>query len=140
MGYQQVLTGSVFGICLLTDIRQRRIYKSVVWGYLFLTLLGHVRNGTLSPETVLGGMVPGILCLMISWISRQGLGYGDSLLIAVCGISIGEKICAGLVLAAFFWSGIWALFLFRFARTNRKREMPFMPFLMLGMLVQYLFA
>lgn len=136
--YQSLLTGGVLAVCSYTDIRYRKIYSWITGIYLLLALLGHLASGALSPLGLAAGLVPGGVCFLVSWATRQGLGYGDSILIAICGISLGFWPCTLISFTAFFWSGIWAMILLCFRKAGRKKEIPFVPFLFLGMVLQRL--
>ena len=138
--YQYMVTITALLICSFTDIRFRRVYRVVLTGYLILAVLGHL-TGTLlgrsvSAEEIIAGMIPGIFCLILSFFTKQSLGYGDSILIVLCGLSLGFQMCFSLTLTAFFWSGIWALLIWRMGKADRKGEIPFVPFLLLGMMIQ----
>ena len=113
--YQYVLTGTVLGICSLTDLRHKVVHKKVL---------------------ILYGMIPGILCLLVSKISGQALGYGDSILILLTGSSLGIQNCVGITIWAFLCSGLWALFLVGIKKADKKAEIPFVPFLMIGFVIQ----
>ncbi len=133
--YQQYLTCAALGICTYTDVRYRRVYKKVTVAYLLLALMGRLAMKTMDGRQLVLGLAPGICCLAVSWVTRQGLGYGDSILIAVCGISLGAELCVRMIGIALFWAGVWALFLFRLKGANRKKEFPFVPFLLAGALL-----
>lgn len=134
--YQYLLTAVIFVICSATDIKSRRVYNSVTAGYLLLALAGHLTEGTAFPALWAAGLLPGAFCFLLSWVSRQGFGYGDSMLVAICGVSLGVWTCLWILFYAFFWAGIWALVLFQLPGTNRKKEFPFVPFLLLGLMIQ----
>lgn len=133
--YQYILTAAALGISSFTDLRWHRVYGRIVVLYLILAILGHVAAGTVSLEIV-AGIMPGIFFMIVSWVSRQGLGYGDSLLLTVCGAALGFWPCVWMAFTAFFWSGIWALVLYWFRREGRKKEFSFVPFLFLGFVIQ----
>lgn len=133
--YQQYLTCAAFGICTYTDVRYQRVYKKVAAVYFLLALTGHLIMGTASARQLVLGLIPGICCLAISWIAKQGLGYGDSILILICGVSLGTKRCIDILCIALFWAGVWALFQFVLKKADRKKEFPFVPFLMAGVLM-----
>lgn len=135
--YQYILTGAALGISMITDLKWHRVYKSVAVSYLILAILGHAIGGTASPMEIVIGVIPGIFFFAVSWVSRQSLGYGDSLLITICGASLGFWPCIWTAFTAFFWSGIWALVLYRLRRENRRKEFPFVPFLFLGFVIQW---
>lgn len=130
--FQCGLTGVVLVLSAIRDIRNREVSKKMVGIYFLLAVLGHVVMGEGLTGTVLAGVIPGVVCLLLSWISREALGYGDGMLILVNGISLGVGRCMELVILAFFFSGIWALVLITVRRAQRNREMPFVPFLLIG--------
>lgn len=139
--YQYILTGAVLGISSFTDWKWRKVCKSVMIGYLILAVAGYAAEYAAGGEAfrteLAKRLVPGIFFLGVSWVSRQSLGYGDSLLLAVCGISVGFQMCIWTAVTAFFWAGIWALILYRFRGKDRRREFPFVPFLFLGFVLQW---
>ena len=133
--YQSILTGIILGICSITDLKNRKVYHCIAAAYLILSLAGHWIGQTASVYDLLLGMIPGLFCFLLSFVSRQSLGYGDSTLITLCGISLGIRSVIEILLAAFFCSGLWALLLFFFGRTGQKKEFPFVPFLFLGVVI-----
>ena len=83
-------------------------------------------------------LIPGIVMLLISRVTGQGLGYGDGL-IAICAApALGiQKTAFGLILAVFL-AGILSLFLLGFGKANGKTRLPFIPFMAVGMGVMVL--
>ena len=130
--YQYILTGMVLLFCSVTDLRYRRVYKAAAGGYVALSILGHIVGHTATFAELTVGLLPGVFCFLVSWISRQSLGYGDSALVVGCGLSVGLWPCLTILFTAFFLSGLWAAGLLVFRRAGRKKEIPFVPFLLLG--------
>jgi leader peptidase (prepilin peptidase)/N-methyltransferase len=137
MNYQYLLTGAAFAVCSYTDLKFRRVDLKVAVIYLILSLCGHLFGQDVALADLGVGLLPGAFCFLISWISRQSLGYGDDLLILICGISLGVWNCIWTVFTAFFWAGIWAVFMFVVKKAEREREFPFVPFLLLGFIIQW---
>jgi leader peptidase (prepilin peptidase)/N-methyltransferase len=135
--YQKWLTGTALVVCAWTDIRERTLYSRTIGLYAVLAVIGLLAGKSTSIPELAISLIPGLFCLMISWISRQALGYGDSLLIAVIGISLGFWPCIWVSFSGFFWAGIWSGILL-LGRTERKREIPFVPFLLAGFVIQCL--
>jgi len=79
-----------------------------------------------------GGILVGVFCLVVSKVTRQGLGYGDSLLILFLGACVGLWKLTGVLLIAFLSSAIFSIFLLTFRKKKRKYSYPFIPFLLLG--------
>ncbi|MDO4322999.1 MAG: prepilin peptidase [Lachnospiraceae bacterium] len=133
--YQKLLTFSTFAVCSYTDIRYRRIYGWSLILYCFMAIVGHVFDKRAGAADLAAGLLPGIICIVISWISRQSIGYGDSILVTICGISLGLMDCLQLLFTAFFLSGLYGLILIVVLKKSRKYDMPFVPFLFLGVLL-----
>lgn len=146
--YQRIITGIFLGICTGMDIKWKYIHKRIVFLYLMLVLSGHLYTGS---QMLLGadtdgavkllikmgaGMLPGGFFFLVSWGSRQELGYGDSVIITVCGISLGAQRCLWIVFTALLWAALYGAVLFIFKKYGRKKEIPFVPFLLLGYVIQ----
>ena len=138
--YQTVISAVFLMICTYTDICSKKIYKSVIAAYLLFSLAGHFiaafGSSSFSAAKMAAGLIPGAVCIAISFLTRQGIGYGDSVLITVCGVSVGGRECLSIVLCAFFWAGIGGLVMWRFFHMDKKKEIPFAPFLLLGFVIQ----
>lgn len=132
--YQKLLTGVVLAICSYTDLKARKIYTQVLAVYFVLILAGHIFSGHWFWQQWAAGGVFGCICFLMSWLSKERLGYGDSILITLCGVSEGAGLCLWICLTAFFWAGVWSLILL--AKKKQIKEMPFVPFLFFGFLVQ----
>lgn len=136
--YQKVLTGIVMGICTYTDLRWKKIGAKVLWGYLALAVAGILMESTGQLPDHVYGVFPGLVCLVLSLVSKEKFGYGDSFLILICGISLGIAPCIWICLCGFFWAGMWAVFLLAVKHCGQEQEFPFVPFLGLGFLIQCL--
>ena len=129
---QMVLTILVLGICAYTDVKYRRISKKILAAYGVMILLIHlIGNGFQIMDLILGPL-PGIFCIVISWLTRQSLGYGDSILACLCGLSLGLEKCMVILCFAFFISGIFGALMLFILKKEKTYEMPFVPFLFLG--------
>jgi leader peptidase (prepilin peptidase)/N-methyltransferase len=138
--YQKLLTVAVLVLCSITDIRCRRIERRILAAYGMFIVAGHLVGNKeggiiLIMEDWMAGMIPGVFCMVISLLSHQALGYGDSILITLCGLSIGLSDCLSILFTAFFCAGIVGLQMLVMRRKSRKYELPFVPFLLLGMLL-----
>lgn len=147
--YQRIVTGIFFAVCSVTDVKRRCVCHRDAFVYFVLAAAGRMAvilhsllndGGTQAAAVcrdILAGLIPGGVCFFVSWSGRQGLGYGDSLLVLICGISLGFRSCIWLTFTAFFWAGIWAAILLAKRRGEvRKSAFPFVPFLLLGYVIQ----
>ncbi len=133
---QYVMTCVVLAICTYTDVRWRKIYKSVIAVHLILALIVHLALRDNVLWAVLMGLVPGAGCLLMSAGTHEAMGYGDAFLILSCGFSLGSERVLAVMFTAFFCVGIWALWLICFRKGKKKAGIPFVPFLLAGAVVQ----
>ena len=144
--YQYIITFLALLVCTITDLKEKRIYRNVLFLYFFLGSLGYL-------TAVFGGdsaiflegdrcfwdfvirFLPGIFCLILSGTTGEALGYGDGLLILICGLCIGAKRTVRVLACALIWSAL--ILLFSCIRDKgKKKEYPFVPFLLAGYLIQ----
>ena len=122
-----------------SGIHRLKVQKSLYPTGCGLFSAGTVRTSP-SPGTRDNLFLPGLFCLTVSWISREGLGYGDSLMVLICGLSLGFSRTVILVSAAFFFAALLSIFLLSLGKADRKTQLPFLPFLFLAdMLWEILF-
>lgn len=142
MVYQSIITGLFLSICTYTDVRCRYVYRKVVILAFILSMAGYFANWMMGQMPDAGGMIlsllPGAGCFLVSLLSREALGYGDCMVITVCGISLGIEKVTGLLMLGLFLSAIWAIYLCLFRRADRRQEFPFVPFLLTAFVIQIL--
>ena len=98
--------------------------------YMTMAVAGRLAAGMAGGMSVfVADLLPGAICLLMVRATHQGIGYGDAMLILVCGLSVGWSTCIELVLSAFFLVGAAALVLL-IRRRWQKTELPFVPFLL----------
>ena len=81
-------------------------------------------------------MIPGVLCLVFAKVSKEAIGYGDGLLLGMMGLYLEFSVLLGICLWAFTLAGILALFLLVTKKKKGKQELPFVPFLSVGFLLE----
>lgn len=84
---------------------------------------------------VLSGAAVGIVFLVVSKITEEGFGYGDSLLILFLGIFLGFWSLLGVLMGAFLLSAIFAVIALVCKRLKRNTRYPFVPFLLAAYIV-----
>ena len=116
----------------IADIRSRSVSvlrQAIFWVFAVIFNIVFYYQ-TLS--SVLGGMALGIFLLLVAYVTREGIGYGDGLVL--CSLAaygtltvIGKTFCVALL-----GIGMTALIAFVLFRKGPKTEIPFVPFLFLG--------
>ena len=140
MSGQEWMTTAVLLICAGTDLCSKKVYRWVVMLDMALTVAGRLETGITGGMSVfVADLLPGAVCLLMARATHQGIGYGDAMLILVCGRSVGWSACIELVLSAFFLVGA-AAFVLLIRRRGQKTELPVVPFLLAAWMWKLIFG
>lgn len=106
-----ILLICVLIICLMTDIKSRKIYNKVIFPTLVVTLVYHVVTGGWSAlaDSLIGFSV-GFAILLIPYL-LGGMGAGDVKLLALIGAIKGTIFVLNTALFMALFGGLIALFL-----------------------------
>ena len=77
----------------------------------------------------MGGVAVGLLFFGISKVTKEAVGYGDSWLVTILGMYLGGRRLLEVILTATVLAGIFSLIFCVFQGWDRKRSIPFVPFL-----------
>jgi len=88
---------------------------------------------------ILISLVPGIIFLVISKVTKESMGYGDGIIVLVMGSYISIAKLVGSLILALILAAIWSIVLLVFFRKKKQEEFPFVPFVLLGYLGGLLF-
>ncbi len=80
-------------------------------------------------------LIPGVVGLILSFVTREQIGLGDGIVILLAGFFMGVKDVFGMVIAAFLVLTLVTIFLLVMHRVNGKSKIPFIPFLFVGHLI-----
>lgn len=124
----------ISGLCIMSveDIRKKEIRR--VW-LLVLGVAGvllMVVGGGLRGVADLAGFIPGMLCLLVAWMTKEQLGWGDAILILVMGCYLDAIALMNVCMIAFVIAGFTALVLIVVVKKSKKYELPLVPFLLTG--------
>ncbi|PLR85034.1 prepilin peptidase [Bacillus canaveralius] len=132
---------SLVVIVFITDIKYMIIPDKVLLVFAVIFLLERVFL-PLDPwwDSFLGAAVGFGLLLLITVVSKGGMGFGDVKLFAVLGFATGTKV----VLLAFFlatlFGAVFGLIGMMAGKLEKEKPIPFGPFIGLGALTAYLFG
>lgn len=124
----------ILGICAVVDGLRREIPIVAVW-------LGIVAAAILRFQGVIDGnwyvsvlsVIPGAMFWMLSFITREKVGYGDGWMLIMIGLFVGLWKCFLILLIGLISESVAVLILLAVQRVSGDRRIPFAPFLMLGM-------
>lgn len=126
------------GIAAIVDLRTRKIPLQLIVGMI---VIGVARVIDVAVNTrdikdiifqILIAMIPGLFMLLISYYTRQSIGYGDGLLVLTMGLYINPEMMISVIMLSMALAGVTALILIVFAKKSKNYEMAFCPFLVLG--------
>ena len=116
----------------VSDIRNKKVSRKVLtlWGLLtvFWKIVDFYQIRVFLEKMEQTNVV-GVLFLLVSKVTEEAIGYGDSVAIMILGGYLGFWKVVGVLAAAFFTSGVCSVIL---AFRGQVKTMPFFPFLTLG--------
>ncbi len=128
-------------VCAVFDGLYRKVPLAVVWLGMFLAVC--LRLGGVMGKTNLMSMafslMPGAVFFLLSFLTKEKVGYGDGWALLMIGLFLGLYQCFLILLAGLMAQSAAAVVLLVLGKANRNREIPFVPFLLLGMGVMVCF-
>lgn len=121
-------------ILTISDVKKREISLAVI---SLFAIIGVIMIGIDSDRDIWGiiiGILVGIMLIFFSYISREGIGYGDGLVFIVTGLYLGGYRNIELLLTSVFLASLYGIIIFIICKNYRKR-IPFIPFIMLSFIV-----
>lgn len=119
------------------DIREKKIsVKTILIGALPAIICRFI-DGQASGIEISGSLIPGVLLLLLSIMTKESIGKGDGIVVMVLGLWIGGQMTFLVVCLA-----IWAAGIFAAVCLIRKKRglIPFVPCLLMGTEVLLFYA
>jgi leader peptidase (prepilin peptidase)/N-methyltransferase len=135
-----ILIGIWLLLCSYQDIRRKKINLLLILAGFIIIIVNSVFLRELTILNRMAGTIPGIILLALSYITRGQIGIGDGLIVIITGIGLG--ITQNTILLAYGLSGsaIFSIILLTLRLANRKKTIPFVPFIFMGYLGVHFFA
>ena len=113
-----IILVSVLAICLVTDLKQRKIYNKVIFPSLLITVSLQVAYGGLGGlKSSLLGLITGLSVLLIPYLLR-GMGAGDVKLLALIGAIKGSVFVLNTAIYMALLGGVIALLVIIFQKKS----------------------
>ena len=131
----EILLFLFLAVCSVFDGLQKKIPLVVVWLGI-LTAICLRLNGIMGEEDVTGALlslIPGTGFFLLSFLTREKVGYGDGWVLLMIGLFSGFSRCFMILLIGLLLESMVAIILLVLKKIQRDREIPFSPFLLLGM-------
>lgn len=127
-----IITMIILGIAALQDIRTKTIpfwMLAAAGSVAILSSSVDIMDGIIKWYAWIPALIPGLSLLLIAYLSKEAIGYGDGLMILLLGPVFGlTRMTAGVCLA-FFLSSFFSIALMMLHKAKRKTTFPFIPFL-----------
>jgi prepilin peptidase CpaA len=113
-----LLLVTVLAVCVVTDVRSRRIYNSIIFPTLLTAFVLHVwEAGWSGLGFAAGGFAVGLGLLLVPYL-MGGIGAGDVKLLALVGALKGASFVMAAALSMALCGGIMALFILMLRRDS----------------------
>lgn len=121
-------------LCSISDWKRKSIPAMLLVVFSVVVCVFSLVCDNVSLRLRIGGFFIGLLFLLISKVTKEAMGYGDSWLILLLGVYMGYLRAIGVLFVASMIAGILSLFfLWRF-HWRRTATLPFVPFLSISYL------
>ncbi len=119
------------GILAIGDVRNRTIsWLGIVAG--FFMLVGSQWFLSEAYEQRVLGVLLGMLFLVISKVTKESIGYGDSWIFLILGGVMGIWKLLICLIIAFLTCFVYGIGIIAIKKCRMKEEVPFLPFLFLA--------
>lgn len=116
------------------DLKSKRIPIVAILG----TGICSIVYGLLVEMTVtqmLLGCIPGLVSLILSFVTKEKIGKGDGFLLLALGVGCGLEQTLALWGTALFIAAVISIVLLVMKKATRRTELPFVPFLLGGYVI-----
>lgn len=121
-------------ICTITDIKDRNIYGGLCVLNIIAGIIVHILKRDISGKSLGAGIIIGIIFLIISAISKEKIGYGDSLVFLTIGVIAGGEKSLLIIFLSFLLCSVFSVAGIVLKKITFKSSVAFMPFVLLGTL------
>ena len=131
--YQQVGCGAellFLAYLSLQDIKTKFVSARAIWISGVAALLYLLLGQSSDTNEWIVRVIPGVVLLLFSWMTKESIGYGDGAAVIVLGLWCGTFFCVLTLCLGIILSGIYAL---GCMVTRRTSPLPFLPFLLAAM-------
>ena len=131
----QLLFGIFLFIASIQDVRTRQLpLAQMLAGPVIVAVIRILSGGMdyLQSTELWLSVVCGCFFVGVSWLSREKLGFADSIAIVGIFLSNGYETGMIMVFAGFLIAGAVAIILLLAGKAGKNTAIPFLPFLFLG--------
>lgn len=122
------------------DIKYRIISNKIIIACFFIGIVLVFISGNISLwlSNITGAFGAFLLFFLASILSKGGIGMGDVKLMTCIGLYTGIYETLNISFISIMLSVLVGVFLILIKKANKKTELPFVPFILLGVIVEML--
>lgn len=128
----KVIFGAYICILAVMDIRTKKLHLGLLISGFLISAAGWKYRVDIQPVCLIAGFMAGVICMFISRITEESIGYGDSILVMVLGSFLGIWELLYVMLFASGFASVFSVVMILNKKMNRKAVIPFVPFLASG--------
>jgi leader peptidase (prepilin peptidase)/N-methyltransferase len=132
-----LILGVLLLLCAVQDILKKKVSLWILGLGAAVTITCIPFCEKLSPVSRIGGLAIGLGVIMLSKVTAGKIGMGDGILLCVSGIGLGFWGNLELFGIALFLAAVLSILLLMFRVVDRKKGIPFVPFLFAGYLILF---
>lgn len=130
----RIILLGMLSLYAVEDIRKKSISVRYLWIFGAAGIAIHLFQKSISVTDMLLGAAVGAALVAVSLLTRGSIGLGDGFLLMTAGVFLGGSSVLELLFISLLYAALISLGMMAFRRWKRKREIPFVPFLLLGYL------
>lgn len=134
----ELLLGGLLLYESILDVRKKQIWIIPVIIMSCVGVIFNLLSGRIVWLEIVSGLFIGAGALFLSFITREKLGYGDSLMILCIGICMGGKCTLLIVWISLIITAFFGLIYSAIRRKNLKTTLPYIPFLEIAFIISYM--
>jgi leader peptidase (prepilin peptidase)/N-methyltransferase len=133
-----LIVGVLLLLCAIQDILKKKLYLWMIGLGATVTIACIPFCDKLSLANRIGGLAIGLVVILISKVTVGKIGMGDGILLCVSGIGLGFWGNLELFGIALFLAAVLSIILLMCRLVDRKKRIPFVPFLFAGYLILFI--
>lgn len=140
-----LLSLSLLITCSYTDLRERGISLALLAAFstscvvllvsvhIFGDRFGFLKRSLLYEPgivSILSGLVPGLILLVVSRLSKEAVGMGDVYVVLLLGVMLGFEKTFAVLFVSMLLTAAYGLICMALGSRSRKDSLPYIPFLL----------
>lgn len=122
----------LYGITSFDDIRTRQVQLLEIIVFAVIGIIFNLYDRTNSLASIIGGVLIGVAVLLFSILTNEKIGKGDAYIIMVTGLYLGFMNTLVLLWISSIFAAVIGMIILRKCDNSMQKELPFVPFLLLG--------